>query len=113
MFLNSRHLLHVSSILHVFYVAYIIRCAKLNSHFLNEESSEIGGRYSVSISFFLGQANHRSNQLVEDETSIEMSLYFQCGDGEFVSVLGVCDGKRDCVSGRDEDHCENSSMFMV
>ena len=43
-------------------------------------------------------------------TWLEPSLYFECGEGEIISVLGRCDGKIDCVSGRDEEHCDNSSI---
>ena len=48
----------------------------------------------------------------EDLTRMEPSRYFQCGDGEIISILGKCDGKRDCINGRDEDHCQNSSTCV-
>ena len=41
----------------------------------------------------------------------EQSLYFPCGDGEMISVLGKCDGKRDCISGLDEEGCSTSGKF--
>ena len=44
---------------------------------------------------------------------LDLSLYFQCGVGEFISLVGKCDGMRDCISGRDEDHCDNSSMSIL
>ena len=48
----------------------------------------------------------------EHLTRLEPSRYFQCGDGEIISILGKCDGKRDCINGRDEDHCQNSSTCV-
>ena len=43
----------------------------------------------------------------------EQSLYFSCGDGEMISVLGKCDGRRDCISGLDEEGCDTSGKATV
>ena len=41
-----------------------------------------------------------------------MSTYFECGSGEFISIIGVCNRVRDCSDGTDEKHCsEELGMF--
>lgn len=57
----------------------------------------------------LGLPSNRSETLAVKE----QSLYFPCGDGEIISILGQCDGKKDCVSGTDEENCNNSSKSMT
>lgn len=44
-------------------------------------------------------------------TGVEMCLYFPCGDGEMISVLGKCDGEKDCISGLDEENCDYAGML--
>ena len=43
------------------------------------------------------------------EHDLEMSVYFDCGDGEITSLLGRCDGHLDCISGADEKSCHSDS----
>ena len=58
-----------------------------------------------SVFFVLGLM---SESVLEPLPVTEQSLYFPCGDGEMISVLGKCDGKRDCISGLDEEGCNTS-----
>ena len=48
-----------------------------------------------------------------NNTLLDMSLYFECGGGEIISIMGVCDGMIDCISGRDEEQCQNSSKSKI
>ena len=48
-----------------------------------------------------------------NNTLLDMSLYFECGGGEIISIIGICNGKIDCISGRDEEHCQNSSKSKI
>ena len=43
------------------------------------------------------------------EHGFEMSVYFDCGDGEIISLLGRCDGSKDCRSGVDEEYCDTGN----
>ena len=44
-------------------------------------------------------------------TGIDMFLYFQCGNGEIISVIGKCDGRTNCLNGQDEDNCDMSGLL--
>ena len=48
-----------------------------------------------------------------NNTLLDMSLYFECGSGEIISFMGVCDGMVDCISGKDEEHCQTSSTLKI
>ena len=37
--------------------------------------------------------------------NIDKSIYLSCDDG-IISFLGACDGKADCIDGKDESDCE-------
>ena len=63
---------------------------------------------------------HASAQIFSDISTdrrvswagLERSLYLECGDGEIISVLGICNGKNDCFTGKDEEDCPNSGTYI-
>ena len=44
---------------------------------------------------------------------LQLFLYFQCGNGEITAGIGKCDGKNDCVNGKDEEDCDNSGGYKT
>ena len=42
----------------------------------------------------------------------DMSSYFPCTSGEIISILGRCDGRKDCFYGDDEMNCDDSGNYL-
>ena len=42
----------------------------------------------------------------------DSSVYFLCENDEVISVLGRCDGNRDCTDQSDETGCDDTSSGM-
>ena len=45
------------------------------------------------------------NGLSTFSSRTDMFSFFECGSGEFISIIGVCNGVLDCSDGKDEQSC--------
>ena len=67
----------------------------------------------MNIKFFVDLDDNLPIESSFNSTLLDMSLYFECGGGEIISIMGVCDGMIDCISGKDEDLCQSLSKFKI
>ena len=65
------------------------------------------------IKFFVDLDDNPHIESFFNSTLLDMSLYFECEGGEIISIMGVCDGMMDCISGKDEEHCQSSSTLKI
>ena len=64
---------------------------------LNESATPI----TDSDSTYTDEEQARSSSIFYDN-----SVYYNCESGEFISILGLCDGNIDCFYGDDEVNCK-------
>ena len=63
----------------------------------------------IYVIYFIVEEPEQSNSEVPSFFgNLEKTNYFSCGDGEFISLIGVCNGVVDCFNGEDELNCDES-----